>query len=137
MMNPNDPNIIGGVDYDSQLTKKWSKAILDGGYTVIPNLLIKHMTDLGIQPYHLAVLVAIEMHRWRPESAWPSQQALANITGYSLKRINEITTELNDMDLVKKIYRVGTPCLYNFDPLVNQLEELIGISHKPPLIVKV
>ncbi len=136
MINPSEPSIVGRINYDSQLTQKWSKEILDGGYTVIPNLLIKHMVDLGIQPYHLSVLVAIEMHRWRPESAWPSQQALATITGYSLRRVNEITTELNDMNLVKKIYKVGRPCLYNFDPIVNQLNEIIGITHKPSTTTK-
>lgn len=95
------------------------------------------MTDLGVQPYHLTIIVAIEMHRWRPDSAWPSQQALADITGYSLKRVNEITTELNDMDLVKKIYRDGRACLYNFDPLVDQLEKIIGIPHASPIVVEV
>lgn len=137
MTNPNDPGILSGIDYDSQLTQKWSKAILDGGYTVVPNLLIKNMSVLGIESYHLSVLLAIEMHRWRPDSAWPSQQALADITGYSLRRINEITSELNDMSLIKKIYRHGRPCLYDFEPLVHELESLLGISQKPQLIVKV
>lgn len=137
MSGQKNPNTVSGISADSDLTRKWSKAILDDGYTVIPNLLIKHLVDLGLDPLHFTVLVAIEMHRWRPESAWPSQQKLADITGYSTKTIHRVTENLHDMGLINKIKSRGKHTLYDFTPLVLELEKCIGIHHKRPFVVEV
>lgn len=111
---------------NSELIAKWSELVMEDGFTAVPNLLIDHMVDLGINPLELSVILVIERHRFRTGTAWPSQQRIAKLTGFSARHIGRITTELHQRNLVRKIYREGRSCVYSLDPLVRQLEQFKG-----------
>lgn len=111
---------------DSELITKWSELVLEDGFTAIPNLLIDHLVDLRISPIELSVIIAIEKHRFSGDTAWPSNETIGKITGYSPRHVNRITNELYQRNLLTKIKRPYNSCLYDFKPLIKQLEQFKG-----------
>jgi DNA-binding MarR family transcriptional regulator len=111
---------------DSELIAKWSELVMEDGFTAIPNLLIDHLVDLQINPLELSVLIAIEKHRFSGDTAWPSNETIGQITGYSPRHVNRITNELYQRNLLNKIKRPYNSCLYDFKPLIKQLEQFKG-----------
>jgi hypothetical protein len=111
---------------NSELIAKWSELVMEDGFTAIPNLLIDHLVDLQINPLELSVLIAIEKHRFSGDTAWPSNETIGQITGYSPRHVNRITNELCQRNLLNKIKRPYNSCLYDFKPLIKQLEQFKG-----------
>jgi hypothetical protein len=136
MTNPANLNVQKDFKSGSLLETKWSELVLEDGYTVIPNLLIDHMVDLNINPLELSVLIVIEKHRFFGDTAWPSNETIGKITGFSPRHINRITNELYQRNLINKIKRPHKSCLYDFKPLIKQLEKFKG-KHLHNTIVEV
>jgi hypothetical protein len=111
---------------NSELTAKWSELVMEDGFTAVPNLLIDHLVDLQINPLELSVIIAIEKHRFSGDTAWPSNEKIGQITGYSPRHVNRITNELYQRNLLNKIKRPYNSCLYDFKPLIAQLEQFKG-----------
>jgi DNA-binding MarR family transcriptional regulator len=114
------------VKPNSELIAKWSELVMEDGFTAIPNLLIDHLVDLQINPLELSVIIAIEKHRFFGDTAYPSNERIAEITGYSPRHVNRITNELYQRNLLNKIRRPHKSCLYDFKPLIKQLEQFKG-----------
>ena len=112
---------MSGVD--SVLIEKWTKAVIDQGFTVIPNLLIEHKVQLGLSAAEFLVLVCIEKHRWDGlNKPWPSNDALSRLTGISPRQVGRITTSLEDKGVLAKVRREGRTCLFDMNPLVDKLQ---------------
>lgn len=123
MTNPADFNPRKDSKDQTLLESKWSELVLEDGYTVIPNLLLDHMVDLKINPLELSVIIVIEKHRFFGDTAWPSNETIGQITGFSPRHINRITNELYQRNLLNKVKRPHSSCLYDFKPLIKQLEQ--------------
>lgn len=111
---------------DSELIAKWSELVMEDGFTAIPNLLIDHMVDLQINPLELSVIVAIERHRFFRGTAWPSNERIAELTGFSARHVSRTTNELEQRNLLKIVHRAYRSNLYELDPLVRKLEQFKG-----------
>lgn len=106
----------------SELVAKWSAEIMEDGFTAIPNFLIDHMVDIGINPIELSVIIAIERHRFFGDTAYPSNERISRITGYSPRHVSRITSDLQKRKLIKKIKRPYNSVLYDFKPLAKALK---------------
>lgn len=120
---------------DSELIAKWSELVMEDGFTAVPNLLIDHMVDLQINPLELSIIIAIEKHRFFGDTAYPSNKMIGQITGYSPRHVNRITKELHERNLLNKIKRPYNSCLYDFKPLVKQLEQFKGKPLRDTVII--
>jgi DNA-binding MarR family transcriptional regulator len=116
---------------DRNLEQKWSKSILEHGFTAVPNLLFSHQKELGLSAPEFLVLVAIESFRWTKDNPWPSLGALKKCSGYAPRSLSRIITSLENKHLIKRIRRRGTSNLYSLHPLISRLDQ-IAISVSPP-----
>jgi hypothetical protein len=120
---------------DSELIAKWSELVMEDGFTAIPNLLVDHLVDLNINPMELSVIIAIERHRFFRGNAWPSNQRIGDLLGYHPRSVSRITNELHQRNLINKIQREGRSCLFDFEPLVKELEHFKGKPHPDKVYV--
>lgn len=70
--------------------KKWSKEVLDPGWSLIPNIILIKQHALGLEPVDINILLQIGKHWWREDDRpYPSQKTLAremNIDISTVKR---------------------------------------------------
>lgn len=86
--------------------KKWSKAVLDLGFSIIPSLLLRAQQRLGLNPTHLAVLLQLADYWWEQErKPYPSKKALSERLGLSPRQVQRYIAELESAGLVKRIER--------------------------------
>jgi predicted transcriptional regulator len=115
------------AEVEKILRQKW-KSSLDGGFTVIPSVLLRTLPSLGIQASELAVLVILIDLWWKPnDMPWPSKAKLAKLLGVSEKTIQRALKRLVTAGLIvseARHRRHGgqTSNRYDLTPLVVRLE---------------
>ena len=68
--------------------KKWGKPLMAAGWTAIPNTLLDHQQQLGLDAVNLNILLQIAKHWWYPDQApYPGKKALARRIGVSPRTI--------------------------------------------------
>ena len=123
------------------LTKKWTKPLIDAGYTAIPTIIIQRMGVLGLDPLDFAILAQLASYWWSPEQlAHPSIETIAAAIG---KKHSTVKKRLADLEKAKLIKRVHRPQPgnrhktneYSFQPLIEAvtpyaLKELEDIADR-------
>lgn len=114
------------------LTKKWGKAAIDLGYTVIPSALLRGQARLGISPTELAVLIHLADHWWAPDAMpWPSKKTIADRLMVSAKTVQRAIVNLEKAGLLQRkdrYHRTGgrTSNEYDLAPLVERLKPIVA-----------
>ncbi len=114
------------------LSRKWGKATIDLGYTVIPSALLRGQARLGIGPNELAVLLHLLDHWWRPdEMPWPSKKTIAERLGVSTKTVQRAIVGLEQASLLRRnerYHKTGgrTSNEYDLRPLVERLKPIVA-----------
>lgn len=103
-------------------SSRWSPKIEDAGYTMVPNLLIKHQADLGIADPQMVTLIALLSFKWSEAMPFPSASKIGEYTGKSTNSVRDNLRSLEAKNLVKRVHRPGTSNEYDFRPLVKKLE---------------
>ncbi|QLL41038.1 helix-turn-helix domain-containing protein [Sulfitobacter pontiacus] len=117
---------------DRTLVRKWGKATMDLGYTVIPSALLRGQARLGIGPNELAVLLHLLDHWWRPEDMpWPSKKTIAERLGISTKTVQRAMVTLETANLLQRkerYHKTGgrTSNEYDLSPLVERLKPIVA-----------
>ncbi len=107
---------------DYELYSKWPRSVVDKGFTLIPNLLIEHLGDLGNTPTDFVVYVAIYKHYWRAKDLpFPSLLKLSQYTGLSTRTIKRATKRLSDAGYIKKTKLGYSTNTYDPRPVGNKL----------------
>lgn len=114
------------------LSRKWGKATMGLGYTVIPSALLRGQARLGIGPNELAVLLHLLDHWWRPEDMpWPSKKTIAERLGISTKTVQRAMVTLETANLLRRnerYHKTGgrTSNEYDLSPLVERLKPIVA-----------
>lgn len=109
------------------LRQKW-KTSLDGGFTVVPSVLLHSLPGLGIGATDLAVLTCLIDAWWKPgDMPWPSKAKLAAMLGVSEKTVQRALRRLEARSLIRTDPRYRshggqTSNRYDLTPLVARLE---------------
>lgn len=62
--------------------KKWTKSLMSGGWTVIPNVIFERQQALGLEPIDINILLHIASYWWSPEGKpHPSKVTIATAIG--------------------------------------------------------
>lgn len=102
---------------------KWSPAIKQKGYTQVPNLLIKHQSDLGITSTEMVVILGLLMHRRTKKNPYPSLSTLAGYGGKARNTVQGAARSLAAKGLIRRIFRGSNKTNeYDIMPLVERLE---------------
>jgi DNA-binding MarR family transcriptional regulator len=110
--------------------KKWGKAVMKLGFTVLPSLIFRAQARLGLSATHLAVLLQIADHWWDHErKPYPGVSTLGERLGLSARQIRRRIAELEKAGLVKRIerramHRGKLTNLYDLSGLVEKLKKL-------------
>lgn len=115
---------------DSTSERKWGKAVLAQGFSIIPSLLFKAQRRLQLKPIELAILVHLADFWWDPErKPYPSKQRLSERLGIGPRQVQYWIANLEKAGLVKRNQRYAThggklTNEYDLSGLVERLKKL-------------
>jgi len=87
---------------ESAASAKWGAA-LDAGFQIVPNVLIRAQSKLGLDPLDLAILLNITLHWWDTRDLpYPRTSMIANRVGVSVRTVERRLERMqNDHLLVR------------------------------------
>jgi hypothetical protein len=123
------------ADFPSR--RKWGESVTsarNGGFQIVPNLLLRKQDQLGLSPQELVVLLNITMHWWEPEN-WPHPRAnaIAVRMGISPRSVERHIERLQLLGLVEWLPRESGegPSVRRFS-LRGLIEKLEAIAEQEP-----
>ncbi|WP_134687559.1 helix-turn-helix domain-containing protein [Brevibacillus migulae] len=111
----------------------WGEAILDTGWTAIPNLLSRNLKKLGITHAEFVLICNILSHKHDVHDPFPSQETLAKYQDVTTRQIRKLINSLRFKGFIRtgrrrnKItgeYIAGTA--FSFKPLLDKLSAIAG-----------
>jgi len=123
------------------LTKKWTKPLIDVGYTAIPTIIVQRMGVLGLAPLDFAILCQLASYWWSPDQLpHPSSKAIADAIGMKHATVKKRPSALEKAKLIKRVHRPRPGNRhktneYSFQPLIeavtpHALKELEAIEER-------
>jgi len=110
--------------------KKWGRAVMDLGYSMIPSLIFRAQARLGLNPVQLALLLHLADYWWhRAQMPYPSKAALAERMSLSPRQIQRHLAELEAGGFIERVERFAghkgqQSNEYNLTGLVEKLKKL-------------
>lgn len=110
--------------------RKWGKAVMKHGFSIIPSLILRAQERLGLSPSQLAVLLQVLDHWWdREKLPFPGKAELARRLNLSPRQVGRYLTELHDAGYIRRIARHqkhGGQTSNYYDPsgLVERLQKI-------------
>lgn len=114
--------------------QKWGKDLSSRGWIAVPVTLVLSQKKLGVSAMELNLLLNLLLHWWdKDKSPYPSQIAMANRIGVSVRTVQRTLNSLVKKDLISKItiqigddLSIKTRNAYNLEPLVKKLNLIIN-----------
>lgn len=108
---------------DYAIRTRWKSGV-DGGFTAIPNVLLKHQRELELAPNELTVLLHVIMCWWTPEqNPYPSAGFIAKRMVTSTRTVERHLAALTDKGLIARVITDGKKS-FDLSGLVKRLEEI-------------
>ena len=118
---------------DIELYASWGEIIkgYGGGFTAIPNLILKKQAELELKPSELNVLINFIRFWWNPENLpFPDLEKMAAEMGVSGRTLYRAVATLEEKGFIKRIQVEGKPTKYDLAGLV---EKLKAIKNRLPI----
>lgn len=120
--------------------KKWSKPLMDAGWTALPSVIIENQKQLGLSPLDLNIVVYLASKWWTPEGKpFPSKGTMAKAMDVHPRTIQKHVAALERAGYLRREER-RTPTgsktnLYHLDGLIKEAkpfadEKLAEIKEK-------
>jgi hypothetical protein len=114
---------------DRRSERKWGKAVIDIGYTIVPSILLRAPRRLGLSPTQLAITLVLAEYWWDPaKNPWPSKADLCNRIGLRPRQLQRHIAEMEQAGLIKRKQRFlagrKTTNEYDLSGLVQKLKAL-------------
>jgi hypothetical protein len=132
--NDNDDKVIGlrkkAKSKSTVFQEKWGHDVARFRFTMIPSLLLKAQSRLGLKPNHLAVIVQILEHWWEADrKAFPSKALLAAKLGIHPRNVQKAIADLEKRGYIERKQRYWpsggkTTNEYGFGGLVSALKKI-------------
>lgn len=88
--------------------KKWGASVMKIGFNIIPSILIRGQSRLGLSSPQIMVLLQIIDHWWNHRDwPFPSKRELSNRIGIGQRQIGRHLEALEKAGLIKRIERFG------------------------------
>ena len=75
--------------------------LLDGGFTMIPNLLIENYKKIGLEDRHLILLICLMKYAHVKKRPYPSQKTIADIMQKDERTTRRTIHELKEMVMIE------------------------------------
>lgn len=117
---------------------KWTKTLIEAGWTVVPNVFLERQKALGLDPVDINILMHLFSYWWEPSSKpHPSKKTIASAMNIDPRTVQRHIARLEKAGLIKReqrrISKVGSkPNVYHFDGLIKEAkpyaEEMIEVK---------
>ena len=103
--------------------KKWSKPLMDAGWTALPSVIIENQKQLGLTPLDLNIVVYLASKWWTPEGKpYPSKATIAKVMDVHPRTVQKHLAALEAASYVRREER-RTPTgsktnIYHLDGLI-------------------
>ncbi len=87
--------------------KKWSKPLMEAGWTCIPTVIIHRQQALGLDSVDLNIIVYLASRWWyEDDPPFPSVQTIAEVIGLkSARSVQRHLAKLEDGELIERVSR--------------------------------
>jgi hypothetical protein len=118
---------------------KWSKPLMDAGWTVMPSVIIEKQESLGLDCLDMNIILHLSQYWWVVENLpHPKVETIAKACGVKPRTIQKRIKALHELGLIERIERRrtengSTTNLYGFRGLIEKatpyaLEKLAEIA---------
>ncbi len=108
--------------------EKWSKPLMDAGWTVIPSVIIQRQSALGLEPVDLNLLMHLASRWWTADNCpHPSLKTLAQSMSVSVSTVQRSLKRMKDAGFIEVRHRRRsddggqTSSSYHFDGLIKKV----------------
>jgi len=120
------------------IVARWGDELLDGGFTVIPNLVMTHYAKLGITPAEMMLVAHIVQYQWTEQNPYPGLPGVAERMGLSRRQVNNYVKSLKDKGFLTVHERTAPgrgqiTSEYDFSGLRAAVLTLVQVGEKTPL----
>ncbi len=104
--------------------KKWTKPLMDAGWSALPNIIIEKQAALGLDPLDMNIILHLVQYWWLPDNLpHPSVGTIAEAIGVTTRTVQKRIKAMEDVGLMKRQERRHTrngseTNLYSFDGLI-------------------
>lgn len=89
-----------------QIEKRWTKPLVETGFTAIPNIILDKQRALGLNAMDVNIILQIAKHWWDAESApFPSIGKLAITLGVTNRTVQKHISEMEKRKLIERTER--------------------------------
>src|SRR5436309_210924 len=86
--------------------RKWTKALMDAGWTVIPSVILERQQALGLTALDVNVLLHLARHWWEKDRLpFPSKKTIAECMGVSESTVQRRIASMEKQGLIKRTPR--------------------------------
>jgi hypothetical protein len=86
--------------------RKWTKTLMDAGWTVIPSVILDRQQALGLDPTDVNILLHLAKYWWEKERLpYPSKKAIAECMGVSESTVQRRIASMEAGGLIERVYR--------------------------------
>ncbi len=127
--NPVKPVTAASAD-DKVNEKKWTRPLMEAGWTVVPNVLIERQKALGLDSVDMNILLHLFSYWWRPdEKPHPAKATIAEAVGVSPRTVQRRIAAMERLGFIKRqerrVSRVGSKTnIYHFEGLIKEATPL-------------
>ena len=116
----------------NKLSTRWSKELIKGGWTGIPNIILERQNALRLTPIEFNLIIQIAKYWWEKGKApYPSVQLLADNIGVTPRSIQRNLASLEKKGYIEKKarYRASggqTSNGYTYEGLIKKCKEMVA-----------
>lgn len=102
---------------------KWTKPLMDAGWTVIPSVILERQSALGLEPLDVNVLMQLAVRWWSADNPpYPSLNDIATRMNVSVSTVQRSLRRMKDVGLIEIRHRFDhrgqTSNTYHFEGLI-------------------
>lgn len=86
--------------------QKWTKQLMEAGWTVIPNVFIERQKALGLHPIDLNILLHLAVYWWTPDNRpHPSKTIIADAINVTPRTVQRRIAALENVGFIRREQR--------------------------------
>lgn len=108
--------------------KKWSKALMDAGWTAFPSIIVEKQQALGLDSMDVNIILYLSTYWWMEENKpHPSKQTIADAIGVTARTVQRRIASLEKAGFILREYRSdkdkgNKANKYHFDGLIEAVK---------------
>lgn len=117
------------IEKGKQLQRKWGEDVLNGGFVLVPTLLLKKQGELGLDGIDVTVLLNLLASWWEPEThPFPKTATISRRMGVSTRTVQRSLKRLEEKGFVRREREVQEDnhivrTLYDLSGTVDRLKD--------------